>query len=372
MVSSLGEIFRLHGQDYLDRFGDSMPARQRSVLKLLSACQNGELGLVLWHCDSCNRPHQTPRSCGDRHCPTCQSSKNDQWQAEQVERLLEVPYFFVTFTLPMQLRPFVRSHQRACYKAFFDAASASLKKLARDPRHLGASQLGFTAILHTWGRDLTYNPHLHVIVPGGGLSDDGSEWLSSRVDFLVPVKALSRIFRAKFRDAMKRVGLFDQIDPAVWGKNFVTDSEAVGDGRTTLRYLSRYVFRVAISNSRILSCENGRVRFRWQKSGTRRWRVMELDALEFVRRFLKHVLPSGLQKVRHYGFLSPNSRVSLNDVRKLMSDASAADEVDEAIELPSATEIPPQRMDSPSCPHCGGRLRVVEIIFRRTSFQDSG
>lgn len=200
---------------------------------------------------------------------------------------------------------------------------------------------------------MTFNPHLHVIVPGGGLSDDGSEWLSSREDFLVPVKALSK-------------------NREVWGKEFVTDSRAVGDGRTTLNYLSRYVFRVAISNSRILSCEKGRVRFRWKKSGTRRWRVMELDALEFIRRFLQHVLPSGLQKVRHYGFLSPNSRVSLGDVRKLVKDAVDAAVDDEPIELSPQTETPPQRVDAPSCPRCGGRLRVVEIIFHRTSFRDSG
>jgi hypothetical protein len=222
---------------------------------------------------------------------------------------------------------------------------------------------------------MTYHPHLHVVVPAGGVSDDGHRWLPSRPDFFLPVKALSKIFRAKFRDEMRRAGLLDEIDPAVWKEAFVTDSRAVGDGESTLRYLSRYVFRVAISNARLLSLEAGRVRFRWKKSGSRRWRTMELDALEFLRRFLQHVLPPGLQKVRHYGFLSPQSAISIDHVRALVAIVNAA--ARDAIPTPprdldasSITE--PNAITEPTCPHCGHRLRFVEILFHRVSFRDSG
>lgn len=375
-MASLADIFTRYGGEYLECHGAAVPSQHRRVLALLRACGTGDLGSVRWHCESCGRSHQTPRSCGNRHCPGCQSSKSAHWLAEQSERRLEVPYFLLTFTLPATLRPFVRSHQRASYRALFRAATESLQKLARDPRFLGAARLGFTAVLHTWGRALAYHPHLHVLVPAGGLSDDGETWIASRPDFLVPVKALSKIFRAKFRDEMARVGLLEQINPAVWTENFITDSRAVGDGESTLRYLSRYVFRVAISNARIVSCEDGRVRFRWKKSGSRRWRTMELDALEFIRRFLQHVLPRGLQKVRHYGFLSPQSAVSLHEVRVLVArvnlpaDGAQIDSAAKAAKAtPSTTTGSPT--EQPFCSRCGGRLHVVAIVFHRVGFRDS-
>lgn len=368
-MPTLGDVVRRHGEEYLARHGPSVPGAHRRVLALLGACGTGEIGSVRWHCDGCGRSHETPRSCGNRHCPRCQSAKNDLWLAAQSARRLPVPYFLLTFTLPATLRPFVRSHPRVSYDALFAAAAGALQKLARDPRFLGAARLGFTAVLHTWGRQLSYHPHLHVLVPAGGIRDDGRGWIRSRADFLVPVEALSKIFRAKFRDAIRRAGLFHRIDPAVWNEAFVTDSRAVGDGATTLRYLSRYVFRVAISNARIVSLDAGRVRFRWKKSGSRRWRTMELDALEFLRRFLQHVLPGGLQKVRHYGFLSPQSAVPLDQVRALLAAADAhAPDPDHA---PSRDPEPPATT-IPTCATCGQRLRLVAITLRAPSFCDSG
>lgn len=370
-MTTLGDILREHGPEYLERYGARVPREHRRAIALLGACQTGDLGAVRWYCEGCGRSHQTARSCGNRHCPQCQSQKNERWLTEQSERRLEVPYFFVTFTLPATLRSFVRSHQRACYTALFRAASGALQKLARDPRFLGAACLGFTAVLHTWGRDMVFNPHLHVLVAAGGVRDDGERWIYSRPDYLVPVTALSMIFRAKFRDEMAKAGLFEDIDPTVWDEAFVTDSRAVGDGETTLRYLSRYVFRVAISNARILSCERGRVSFLWKKSRSRRWRTMELDVFEFLRRFLQHVLPSGFQKVRHYGFLSPQSRVSFEEVRRLVSVAKAAARQEK--DLTSCLKTTGSMVSlEPMCSRCGGRLRVVEILFHRLSFRDSG
>lgn len=374
-MPTLGDIVRRHGEEYLASHGPSVPIEHRRVLALLGACRTGELGRVRWHCDGCGRSHQTPRSCGNRHCPECQSSKNDRWLSEQSARRLDVPYFLLTFTLPEKLRPFVRSHQRISYAALFRAAAGALEKLARDPRFLGAARIGFTAVLHTWGRQMTYHPHLHVVVPAGGVSDDGAAWINSRGDFFVPVKALSKIFRAKFRDEMARASLLDQIDPEIWKEPFITDSRAVGDGESTLRYLSRYVFRVAISNARIVSLETGRVRFRWKKSGSRRWRTMELDALEFLRRFLQHVLPPGFQKVRHYGFLSPHSAVSLEEVRALVSgENAAAPDANAAVshDLDASATSATGAITDPTCAYCGHRLRLVEILFHRVSFRDSG
>jgi len=375
-VPSLADILARHGEEYLERYGSAVPREHRRVLQLLRACGSGDLGCVYWRCERCGRSHQTPRSCGNRHCPGCQSQKSEQWLSEQSERRLDVPYFLLTFTVPASLRPFVRSHQRVCYGALFRAASAALRKLARDPRFLGAARLGFTAVLHTWGRAMTYHPHLHVLVPAGGVSESGDAWIPSRPDFLVPVKALSRLFRAKFREEIDRAGLLDEVDPAVWEENFITDSRAVGDGASTLQYLSRYVFRVAISNARIISCEDGRVRFRWKKSGSRRWRTMELDALEFIRRFLQHVLPPSLQKVRHYGFLSPHSTIPLEEVRALVARENASLQMSELDSAPEAATATCSRMAAsstadPFCSHCGGRLRAIRIVFHRVGFRDS-
>ena len=274
---------------------------------------------MLYACESCGQTHAMGRSCGNRHCPTCQQDKTKAWLETQTDRLLPCPYFLVTFTLPAELRALARSHQRVVYAALFEASSEALRTLAADPKFVGTDRLGFFGVLHTWGRTLEYHPHVHYVVPGGGLSADGSCWLPSRADFLVPVKALSIVFRAKFRDILKREGLLNLVDPAVWRRDWVVHSQAAGDGRASLRYLAPYVFRVAIGDHRIVSCDDGKVTFTYRRVGSNRPRKMTLDAMEFLRRFLQHVLPAGFQKVRHYGFLSPNSGIALEAVRWLVT-----------------------------------------------------
>jgi len=318
-VPTVADVLRQYGGEYLQRFGDTMPAEHRKVLRAITACRTGELGTVFYTCVSCGKTHAMGRSCGNRHCPTCQQEKARAWLERQTARLLPCPYFLVTFTLPAELRAFVRAHGRVCYAAMFEASSEALKTLAADPKHVGATLPGFFGVLHTWGRTLDYHPHVHYVVPGGGISEDGSHWKPARADFLVPVKALSMLYRAKFRAIMQREQLLDQIDPAVWHKEFVTDCRAVGDGRASLKYLAPYVFRVAISDQRIVSCDRGKVTFLYKKSGSRRWRTMIVDAMEFIRRFLQHVLPSGFQKVRHYGFLHPQCKMPIEAVRWLAS-----------------------------------------------------
>lgn len=254
---TIGDIFRQYEPAYRAKYGRRMTRDQRRVLATLAACGTGELGHVHYRCAACGQRHVVPRSCGNRHCPRCQGQKARQWLDTQLERLLPCPYFLVTFTVPQELRRFVRSHPRECYKALFDASSATLFELAKNPKHVGSSQFGFTGVLHTWGRALDYHPHVHYVVPDGAIGPDGQSWLPSRADFFVPVRAASKVFRAKFRDAMQEQGLLPEIPAEVWTKAWIVHSQAVGDGRQSLRYLAPYVFRVAIGNRRIVKREPG-------------------------------------------------------------------------------------------------------------------
>ena len=353
-MPSVADVLRRHGPAYLERFGAAMPAEHKKVLAAIIACRTGQLGTVIYACAACGRRHAIGRSCGNRHCPGCQQDKAKAWLEKQTDRLLPCPYFLVTFTLPAELRALARSHQRVVYAALFEASSAALRSLAADPKFIGTDRLGFFGVLHTWGRTLDYHPHVHYVVPGGGLSADGSSWLPSRADFLVPVQALSIVFRAKFRDLLEREGLLNLADPAVWHRDWVVHSQAAGDGRASLRYLAPYVFRVAIGDHRIVSCDDGKVTFTYRRSGSNRPRKMTLDAMEFIRRFLQHVLPTGFQKVRHYGFLSPHSGIVLEAVRWLVTVFSGA-----IFALQAARTKQPATTAAPRCPVCGGPMSVL-------------
>lgn len=350
-MPSVAEVVRRYGPEYLERFGATMPAGHKKVLRDIAACRTGELGMVVYRCSDCGKTHAMGRSCGNRHCPSCQRDKAETWLANQTDRLLPCPYFLVTFTLPAQLRAVARAHQRVVYSALFEASSAALRALAADPKYVGTDRLGFFGVLHTWGRTLEYHPHVHYVVPGGGLSGDGTRWLPSRADFLVPVKALSILFRAKFRDRLRDEGLLELADPSVWRRDWVVHAQPAGDGRESLRYLAPYVFRVAIGDHRIVSCDDGQVTFTYRRVGSNRRRKMALDATEFLRRFLHHVLPSGFQKVRSYGFLSPAAAIALEMVRWLIALSNGAMFVLGAKRAEKAVAPP-----ALSCRVCGGPL----------------
>jgi hypothetical protein len=351
-MPSVAEVVRRYGPEYLERFGATMPAAHKKVLRHIAACRTGELGMVVYRCADCGKTHAMGRSCGDRHCPSCRRDKAETWLEKQTERLLPCPYFLVTFTLPAELRDVARAHQRAVYAALFEASSAALRASAADPKYVGTDRLGFFGVLHTWGRTLEYHPHVHYVVPGGGLSADGTRWLPSRADFLVPVKALSILFRARFRDRLGRAGLLEGVAPAVWHRDWVVHCQPAGDGRESLRYLAPYVFRVAIGDHRIVACDDDRVTFTYRKVGSKRQREMTLDAMEFLRRFLQHVLPTGFQKVRSYGFLSPAGAVALEVVRWLIALGAGLTYV-----LRSRRDEPgPAGPAAPGCPACGGVL----------------
>ena len=252
------------------------------------------------------------------------------------------------------------------YAALFEASSQALRALAANPRFVGTDRLGFFGVLHTWGRTLDYHPHVHYVVPGGGIDEDGSRWLPSRANFLVPEKPLSILFRGKFRGILARENLLHLVDPAVWQRDWVVDSQAAGDGSASLRYLAPYVFRVAIGDHRIVSCEDGKVTFTYRRVGSKRLRKMTLDAIEFRRRFLQHVLPAGFQKVRHYGFLSPNCATSIAAVRWLVTVHNQA----KFVLLAKRTEEP-AAPPVPRCPSCGGPMVILEFVPALAPFDTS-
>ena len=351
-MGAITQIFRTFGPEYLTLYPD-MPLQHKKTIGAIINCRSGLYGVAVYQCDGCGKKHLIDRSCGNRHCPQCQYHKSRQWLEAQLERRLPCGYFLLTFTMPEQIRPFCRSHQDAAYSAMFTASADAIKKLAKDPRFIGADLPGFTAVLHTWGRQMPYHPHLHFIVPAGGLSSDRKKWLSNRNNFYLPVRALSEIFRAKFKDEMARQGLLHKIAPCVWQIAWNVNCQPVGDSEATLKYLAPYIFRVAISDSRIVAVKDRNVTFSYRKKGSNRARHTTLDALEFIRRFLQHVLPTGFMKVRHYGFMSSNCTVPLARLRLLILEGLKNIQ----ISLADLAPIKPKpALPKPICPACGGFL----------------
>jgi hypothetical protein len=347
---TINEIFTTYGTQYIERFGDHMPRGHLKVINAITSCRTSACGLVIYRCTRCGTSHTMFRSCGNRHCPVCQNHKSRQWLNQQMMRQVPGHHFMITFTVPQSLRRAIRSHQRNAYGALFTASSQTLKVVAKNKRFVGGDLPGFFGVLHTWGRQLQYHPHIHYVVPGGAFSTSDGQWHPSPVSFFAPVKVISKIFRAKLRDELKRLDVIKDIDPDVWQQDFVVNCQAVGTCHESVRYLAPYVFKVAISNSRIIKLEGGKVFFRYQKPHSRRWRSMALDIMEFMRRYLQHVLPTGFMKVRHYGFMSPGSSVDLEKVRSLIELAYGFE-----LDVP---EFAQHNDVYPRCPDCGGKLEV--------------
>ena len=318
-MPELADIFRLHGPRYLELFRDRLlPSHARAVRDIME-CRTEALGGHVYQCDYRGYEHYAYHSCRNRHCPKCHGKDTRDWIEKYRELILPVIYFHLVFTLPRELREIVRAHQTLLLGALFQAAAYALTKLARDPHYVGG-RIGIVSVLHTWTRAMVYHPHVHCLVPGGGLSQDGTQWLSSNKTFLVPVAALSLIFRAKFmelaRSALPKVRFPDSL----FKKGWVVYSKASVQGTgKVVNYLARYVHRVAITNGRIVSMDNGEVRFRYKDSREGAWKTMTLTAREFIRRFLQHVLPRGFHKVRYYGIFSPSSRHLLNRAKQLLT-----------------------------------------------------
>ena len=352
----VADIFRLHGPDYRARFGNRMLPSHQRAMQDIEQCRTASLGGQLYYCAQCAEQRYSYHSCKNRHCPKCQNDQANDWLATQQTLLLPVTHFLVTFTLPAELRALARSNQKTIYNLLFRASSAALLQLAQDPRFVGA-RLGMVGVLHTWTRQLLFHPHVHYIVTGGGLTAN-RRWRSSRKDFLVPVKALSRIFRAKFRDALKMTDLFAQVPARVWRKDWVVHSEPVGSGAQAFQYLAPYIFRVALSNNRLRKLEQGQVTFSYKESASAQVKHCTLGAHEFIHRFLQHVLPPRFIKVRYYGLLSPAQRQLLLKARQLLAASASKPN------CPDLKPTPPQQVVL-LCPHCQQPLTLLRSLAPR-------
>jgi Putative transposase/Transposase zinc-binding domain len=351
----VADIFRLHGPEYRAKFSARMLPSHLRAMQDIESCRTESLGGQIYYCAQCDAQRYSYHSCKNRHCPKCQNQQANDWLAEQQSLLLPIHHFLVTFTLPDELRTLARSHQQTIYNLLFRASSAALQLLAQDPRFVGG-RLGMVAVLHTWTRQLLYHPHVHYLVTGGGLTDDG-RWVSARKDFLVPVKALSPIFAAKFRDQLKKSKLFPFVKAHVWRKDWVVHSEPVGSGLQAFKYLAPYIFRVALSNNRLHNLHDGQVTFSYKESATDQLKRCTVTAEEFIRRFLQHVLPNRFIKVRYYGLLSPAHRQLLLKARQLLSLTTNKLKT-EALK----TTKPPA---TPYCPHCGWPLTLLSPLAPR-------
>jgi Putative transposase/Transposase zinc-binding domain len=361
---TLREICTAFAPEYLERY-PTLPTAHRQVISAIQQCQSGAYGHSLSQCPACGGQHRVNHSCGNRHCPQCQQHTTQQWLQHHLDTQLPGPHCLLTFTVPEALRPFIRSHQRPAYQALFQASSMALKQLAKDQRFIGTDLLGFTGVLHTWGRQLQYHPHIHDIVPGGGLSPDRTAWRPARTNFLVPVKALSPISRALFKEEMHHAGLLERIDPQVWTIPWNVHSQAKPHGHSAFTSLAPYVFKVALSNHRLVSLPDRTVTFTYRKVGSARLRTAHLDVMEFLRRFLQHVLPHGFMKVRHFGFLHTSCAVPLATIRLLMGQSHPSEG------RPPQRKPPPPRVAR--CPTCGASMRVVMRLWTSPrAFVDTG
>jgi hypothetical protein len=323
----VADVFRRYGKAYREKCGASMSPAQRRVMRAIEVCRTAALGGHLERCDQCGHERNCYNSCADRHCPKCQSLARAKWIEDRQSELLDVPYFHVVFTVPEQIAAIAFQNKELVYTILFQATAETLKTIAADPKHLGA-EIGFFAVLHTWGQNLAFHPHLHCVVPGGGVSLDGQRWVTCKPNFFLPVQVLSSLFRRLFLESLQKAFdsgkllFFGSLEPlrnpiafarqmarAKGIKWVVYAKRPFAGPQQVLDYVGRYTHRVAISNNRLLDIEDGQVRFQWKDYRDQgQIKTMSLSADEFIRRFLIHVLPEGFQRIRYYGFLGNRYR----------------------------------------------------------------
>ena len=377
---TVAEVIRSCRDEFLNEYGAKLTLEQRRALKDMTACRTAALGGHVLGCLECGHQQIAYNSCGNRHCPTCQATAAARWLEAHAADLLPVPYFHVVFTLPDVLDPIALANRCVVYDLLLRSAAETVLQVAANPDRLGA-RTGVLAVLHTWGQTLQFHPHVHCVVPGGGLSPDGTRWVGSRPDYFLPVSVLSRVFRGKFLAGLRAAyaagrvrfagrpneqaavdARFEQLVSAAVRTDWVVHAKRpFGRPDVVLKYLARYTHRVAISNNRLLDLEDGFVRFRYKDYAHRnRKRVMRLSASEFVRRLTLHVLPRGFVRIRHYGILSNRQRREDLALCRRLLDCDVAHE-------PGSTEpnkfneglalVTPTR----SCPNCGAaRMILIE------------
>jgi hypothetical protein len=378
----VADIFRRHGDAFRAAQRSRLLPHPRRVMAAIEACRTATLGGHVEQCDDCGTVRIAYNSCRDRHCPKCQGLARAQWLADRQIDLLPVPYFHVVFTVPAPIAAIALQNKALVYDILLKTAAETIRVIGADPQHLGA-ETGMIAILHTWGQTLTHHPHAHCVVPGGGLAPDG-RWVNCRPNFFLPVRVLSRLYRRLFLERLQAAfnrgeleffgNLAPFMEPTLFARHLeplrhvdwnVYAKRPFGGPQQVLEYLGRYTHRVAIANSRLLDCENGRVHFRWKDyRADNKSKVMTINADEFIRRFLLHVLPKGFRRIRHFGFLANACRSDkLPAIRAALQAPEPAPTVEYADYRQRYAILTGHRIDL--CPICGGRM--VEIGLRPRS-----
>ena len=370
----IAEVFRRFAAGYLSAHGTSMlPSHRRAIEDILD-CRTAALGGQVWHCEACNTEVFSYHSCGNRSCPKCHTAQTQEWLERRRAELLPVPYFHITITVPAELRVVLRANQRDGYGVLMQACAAAIIALARDPRYVGGT-VGVLAVLHTWTQQLDLHPHVHCLVSGGGISDDASTWHSARRKFLLPIKALATLVRGKFRVLLHRRRPDLVIPDAAWRTRWILHVTAWGTGeQAVLDYLARYVFRIALTNARIVDLDGAAVTIQYKERKTGRARTCRLNGDEFMRRFLQHVLPRGFHKVRYCGLWHPAQRHNADRVRQMLQLQAppkvgpSQQPVLPSLEPSGAAPMPP--IEPRICPHCHhGRLVFIRTVSPHTPQQ---
>jgi hypothetical protein len=379
----VADVFRHYGEAYRQRCGASLSTAQRRVMRAIELCRTAALGGHVEQCDNCGHQRISYNSCRSRSCPKCQSLARAQWVEDRQAELLNTQYFHVVFTLPDKIAAIAYQNKAPVYDILFRAAAQTLRTIGADPAHLGA-EIGITTVLHSWGSTMTFHPHLHCVVTGGGLSPDGTRWITCRPRFFLPVRVLSRLFRRLFLEDLKnafyagklaffsslqvlheRAAFLRYLAPLRRAKWVVYSKPPFAGPQQVLDYLGRYTHRIAISNNRLLAIDDGKVRFRWKdyRNGGR-WRTMTLTAEEFIRRFLLHVLPAGFQRIRYYGFLCNRYRQQkLARCRELLGMPAAQSATDEATDDYRDRYERVTGISLKQCPVCrDGHMIFLELV----------
>lgn len=363
-VPSVATALRQHAPAFLKRLGSLVSIDQLKVISAIVRCRTGSLGGVHYECGGCGREHWVGRSCGNRHCPSCGHEKTQVWIEKQRAKLMPVHHFLVTFTVPREVGSVLRGSQRDGYACLFDSGAQSIRDVGAVTKSLRGCALGYFGVLHSWGRDpMVYHPHVHFVVAGGGVKVDESgnaiAWQSTPQNFLFHHGTLIKVYKAKLADELRSVGLYDQVPADAWDKKFVVDIQPVGHGIPTLKYLAPYVHRVAISDKRITEVDAASVTYTFTPSKTRQPKTRTVEGGKFVEGFTQHVLPRGFQKIRHYGWMSPNSKVSLDEVKWLVwlflgwTFWLASGYSPQAKPLTATLR----------CGHCGGEMKVIGVSY---------
>lgn len=351
----IADIFRQFAPSYIEAFGDRLLPSHRRAIEDITACRTAALGGHVYQCDDCGRHFHVYHACRNRSCPACHTHQTRQWLDARKGELLPCPYYHVTVTVPAELRGMLRSNQSDGYALLMKAAAGAVLALCGDKRYMGATP-AVLAVLHTWTAAMDYHPHVHLLVSGGGIAKDGASWREAKHPFLVPVRALSRLVRGKFHDALKkeRPGLEAQLPKSVWTREWVAWCKPWGQGETAvLDYLARYVHRIALTNGRILAIGERTITFRYKDRKRQQWRACTLTGQEFMRRFLQHVLPKGFHKVRYYGLWHGARRSLRENARHALLLKQASPAAQATAPHTAITDGAPPNTSDATCPHCG-------------------